>query len=198
VSKKVFLTSHALPNGREIVTSSDTKLFIVGPPRTGKRFLSENMHSLFRIGALHTPFLSELREERKIVSIVRNPSDWIVSLVTQRILFEPGRTAKELLDIEVPAAAVALAEYVNFAGNNITFIRHEDLFNNFSDTVKLVCSILNIDCPEYPTPIPYFSNLYSYKTCRSFPEYQEVLKQIQSYDLSEHEHLYSELLKRVG
>jgi hypothetical protein len=197
MQKHIFLTSHELHSSREFSPGPEIEMLIIGPPRTGKRFLLENITGLLGVRAMSATFLSALKKDINLISILRDPAEWIVSLVTQRVRFEPGRSVTELLDIEVPAALYALNTYKNFYSENMLLIKHEDLFNDFPNTMKLICDRFNMGVYPYLTPGYYASTPFSYRSCRSFPEYEEALRLIKNYDLSDHYAAYNSLLSRL-
>lgn len=196
-NKKVFLTSHTLEPNREYIPMKDRQFVVVGPPRTGKKFLVQNIW-LYSDGLAEQHKLFQyLDKDRYTVFIVRDPKDWIVSLVTQRMLHEPGRGAKELLDVEVPAALVVLREYEKFNSDNLLLIKYTDLKGQFPKVMKTVCDRFGINLKPLGPPRQRETDVYNFATTTVFPEYQQVLSEIKNYDLSEINDLYLKMLAKT-
>lgn len=196
-TKKIFLTSHALEPNREYIPFKNTNFVVVGPPRTGKKFLVENTRFYSDGAAEQHKLFESLDKDRNTVFIVRNPKDWIVSLVTQRMKHEPGRSAKELLDVEVPAALHVLRQYAKFESDKLILIKYEDLMNKFQETLTAIFNRFGLTPKTFGPPRERRTDVYNFKTTTPFPEYREVSRQIESYDLTEINSLYKSMLDRT-
>ena len=157
------LTSHMMPTNTALYNKNLAELMIVSPPRSGSAFLLKNLrNALVKVGAtdpasivgngdsriLATCYLSELDSSVNTISIVRKPSDWILSLVSLRLFLESRTDVSAVLDEEIAAAETALQSYLDVDGDNVVFIKFEDVTFRFYKVARKVADIFGCETVE--------------------------------------------------
>jgi hypothetical protein len=199
----VNMESHVMPAGKMLISKSAAEVLIVSPPRSGLEFAQKNLRSILEDAleakVLGTQYLSELDVDKKIISIVRKPSDWITSWAADILEHEPGRNLEAVVAREVAAAEVALQAYLNFESDNIIFVKFEDLVFKFAKLATAIAPSLGKSiASDYDRIIlsPEKSLLHN-PTSTSLDHYPAVVEELAKHDLSAINALYTQLLART-
>ena len=202
--------SHGTKVDQTLIDLVSPGLLIVSPPRSGSGFAHVNMTKSLKslsgpdgveVGSpdiFATNAVSALTSSTNIVSIVRNPSDWITSLVAQRAFLEGRSDFSNLLDEEISAAAVALQKYKDFNSNSIIFVKFEDVVFKFFRTLRVIAGQFGYALKDsLPKVVLRQGTVLSPKTSRNIAFYPQIVEAIKTKDLTTVNGLYQDLLAKT-
>lgn len=203
------LFSHNEQHGLEIQDKDDIKIWIINPPSSAGFFLAHNLKIKLGYDAPDPrfrafTFIEELLPERNIVSIVRNPKDWITSNITRILSNGTDKTLEELVQQEVADAKVALEAYVNFESDKVMFVKFEDAVLKTKATINAICTKFNMptiseEFKRHSLNVPNTAmggrRVYGSHAVKA--EYSDVVLAMESADLTEINSLYDQLINRT-